>query len=99
MPRKKDPTKPSRTVGPINSRGKLAVPVNTRSEAELLARWVEGKFDSYPQLIAREAAWLLAHPDDKDSKGRLVAYRYAYATAQQIAYWLRTHRVRGPVDG
>lgn len=89
---------PRKGPSAVNSRGRMTVPVDTRGEAEMLARWVEDKFHNYAELIAREARWVREHPEDRDAPARLAAYRYALATAQQIAYYLRTHKVRGTVE-
>lgn len=75
----------------------MLVPVDTRADAELLARWVEQLFSSYPDQIQRELAWQRTHPDDKQSMHKTLHLRHALATSQQIAYYLRTHRVRGPL--
>jgi hypothetical protein len=92
--------KPSRAKGTAerNSKGGLRIPLDTRQQAEEVARWVEQLFASYPEQIAREVDYLRTHPDDKDSKARLPWLRNALATAGMIAYYLRTHRVRGPLE-
>jgi hypothetical protein len=80
-----------------NSRGGPTIPLDTRQDAEAVARWVEAMYASYPEQIAKALAWLREHPEDKTTAAHLHWLRHALSTSQQIAYYLRTHRVRGPL--
>ena len=80
-------------VHPIQE-GRGTVPLSSPVEQEAMAQWVEQFYSKYNQLLVKEAGWLAQHPDDKESRGRLAWYRNALAAAKQLAYAIRTHKLR-----
>ena len=74
------------------------IPVDTKEQAELLARWVETKYSWVSDALAREKAWRNAHPNDKESAGRVPYYEHLLGFVSQLVWFLRAHKVRGPVD-
>lgn len=68
------------------------LPLTDPLTREAMAKWIENFYVKYHDLIAKEAAWLSQHPDDKESRGRLNYYRNALSVTKQLAYIIRTQK-------
>lgn len=71
-----------------------SIPLSSPTQQEAMARWVENFYSWVPAKLAQESAWAGRNPDDKDAAGRILYYRHVMAVARQLAWALRTFRLR-----
>lgn len=79
---------PDATEGPRRPRrGRLdRIPPLAR---EAIASWIDFTVQKFPELVARERAWLKEHPADRESANQLSYYEHALSYAKFLSYHLR----------
>jgi hypothetical protein len=90
--RAEPPAPPEAPAPAPHSAGTL--PLSSPLDQEAMARWIEALYSTWPAQLQREVAWLASHPNDPDTKGRILWLKHSLSSGRYIAYTIRTAKLQ-----